>query len=496
MIAVRISLEIGAASVAIAGIVGVFLGMVAGYFGGWVDDVIMRISDSVLAIPIVLLALSVLAVVGGGIRNLILVIAFTQWMTYARTARAETLALREQDYVRAARATGARSTRILRRHILPHLLPSATALATLNVSVAILLEAGLSYLGLGVQPPDPSLGSMLTDGRQYIYRAELARDLPRARAAATRPCDQRARRRGKLVPRPACEASCQRDESAMSRYETYLADARERHLGELFDYLRMPSISTLPQHAGDIRACAEWMRAHLQRIGLHDVRLIETPGNPIVYGELLDAGEGAPTLLVYGHYDVQPADPFELWETPPFEPAIREGRIYARGSTDNKGPLFVYLKALETILAVDGRLPVQRQGDRRGGGGAARRPPRRVPRGEPRAALLRRLRHLRLRAVRPGCALDPALAARHGGAAAPRRDRRLRSALRDVRRRCAQRSPRAGAVCSRRCTTTSGASPSRGSTTPSVRSRPRRSPSGSGCRSTRRSYGRRSAPRA
>jgi peptide/nickel transport system permease protein len=171
MIAVRISLEIGAASVAIAGTFGVLIGMVAGYFGGWVDDVIMRISDSVLAIPIVLLALSVLAVVGGGIRNLIFVIAFTQWMTYARTARAETLALREQDYVRAARATGARSTRILRRHMLPHLLPSAIALATLNVSVAILLEAGLSYLGLGVQPPDPSLGSMLTDGRQYIYRA-------------------------------------------------------------------------------------------------------------------------------------------------------------------------------------------------------------------------------------------------------------------------------------------------------------------------------------
>lgn len=168
MVAVRISLEIGAASVAIAGVFGVLVGMVAGFFGGWVDDVIMRITDSVLAIPIVLLALSVLAVVGGGIRNLIFVIAFTQWMTYARTARAETLSLRERDFVRAARALGAPRHRILRRNILPHLLPSAIALATLNVSVAILLEAGLSYLGLGVQPPDPSLGSMLTDGRQYI----------------------------------------------------------------------------------------------------------------------------------------------------------------------------------------------------------------------------------------------------------------------------------------------------------------------------------------
>jgi len=172
MVAVRISLEIGAAAVAIAGTVGVAIGMAAGYFGGWIDDVLMRISDAVLAIPIVLLALSVLAVVGGGMRNLIFVIAFTQWMTYARTARAETLALREQDFVRAARAIGSRSGRILRRHILPHLLPSAIALATLNVSVAILLEAGLSYLGLGVQPPDPSLGSMLSEGRQYIYRAD------------------------------------------------------------------------------------------------------------------------------------------------------------------------------------------------------------------------------------------------------------------------------------------------------------------------------------
>jgi len=171
MVAIRISLEIGAAAVVLAGVAGVFLGMAAGYFGGWLDDLVMRATDAVLAIPIVLLALSVLVVVGGGIRNLILVIAFTQWMTYARTARAETLALREQDYVRAARAIGARSTRILRRHILPHLLPSATALATLNVSVAILLEAGLSYLGLGVQPPDPSLGSMLTDGRVYMVRA-------------------------------------------------------------------------------------------------------------------------------------------------------------------------------------------------------------------------------------------------------------------------------------------------------------------------------------
>jgi peptide/nickel transport system permease protein len=167
----RISLEIGLAAVAIGGILGVVLGMVAGYFGGWLDDIVMRITDAVLAIPIVLFALSVIAVVGGGIRNLILVIAFTQWMTYARTARGETLVLRETPFVTAARSLGSGHAHILRRHILPHLLPSAIVLATLNVSTAVLLEAGLSFLGLGVQPPDPSLGSMLTEGRQYITRA-------------------------------------------------------------------------------------------------------------------------------------------------------------------------------------------------------------------------------------------------------------------------------------------------------------------------------------
>lgn len=143
----------------------------------------------------------------------------------------------------------------------------------------------------------------------------------------------------------------------MSPYDTYLAESRDRHLAELFEYLRMPSISTLPDHADDLLGCANWVGAHLEAIGLHNVRLMDTPGNPIVYADLLDAGDAAPTLLVYGHYDVQPADPFELWESAPFEPAIRDGRIYARGSTDNKGPFFVYLKALETILAVDGTLP-------------------------------------------------------------------------------------------------------------------------------------------
>lgn len=115
-------------------------------------------------------------------------------------------------------------------------------------------------------------------------------------------------------------------------------------------------MSTLPDHAADVERCASWVASHLEAIGLRHVRLLATGGNPIAYGDWLDAGPDAPTLLVYGHYDVQPADPLELWETPPFEPAFRDGKIYARGSTDNKGPLFTYLRALETVLAVDGRL--------------------------------------------------------------------------------------------------------------------------------------------
>jgi peptide/nickel transport system permease protein len=169
--AVRVSLMIAGGAVLLAGIFGVLLGMLAGYFGGWLDDLIMRVTDAVLAIPIVLFALSVIAVLGPSVQKLILVIAFSQWMIYARTARAETLVLREQPFVVAAHAIGARPFEILRRHILPHLLPSALALGTLNVSAAVLIEAGLSYLGLGVQPPDPSLGSMLSEGQQYIERA-------------------------------------------------------------------------------------------------------------------------------------------------------------------------------------------------------------------------------------------------------------------------------------------------------------------------------------
>ena len=136
----------------------------------------------------------------------------------------------------------------------------------------------------------------------------------------------------------------------------YLEHASDRHVAELRELLRIPSVSTAPEHGDDMAACAQWLLAHLERIGLEHVRLLETGGNPIVYGDWLHA-DAAPTVLVYGHYDVQPSAPNELWDSPPFEPEVRDGRLYARGATDNKGQIFAALAALEALLAVDGSLP-------------------------------------------------------------------------------------------------------------------------------------------
>ena len=122
-------------------------------------------------------------------------------------------------------------------------------------------------------------------------------------------------------------------------------------------YLAIPSISALPQHAADVTRCAEWTAEEMRRIGLQNVRLIDTPGFPVVYGDWLDA-PGAPTILFYGHYDVQPVDPVELWESPPFEATVRDGEIYARGSADDKGQVFMHFKAIEAHLKQHGRLPV------------------------------------------------------------------------------------------------------------------------------------------
>ena len=132
---------------------------------------------------------------------------------------------------------------------------------------------------------------------------------------------------------------------------------RERYLDELKAFLAIPSISALPQHAGDVKRCADWCADEMRRIGMQNVKLVETPGHPVVYGDWLGA-PGAPTILFYGHYDVQPVDPLELWQSPPFEATIRDGEIYARGSADDKGQVFMHFKAIEAHLKQNGKLPV------------------------------------------------------------------------------------------------------------------------------------------
>jgi len=132
---------------------------------------------------------------------------------------------------------------------------------------------------------------------------------------------------------------------------------RARFQAELFEFLRIPSVSAVTESKTDTRRAAEWVADQLRSAGL-EVSVHDTPGHPIVLGEWRGAGEAAPTVLIYGHYDVQPAEPLELWTTPPFEPTVRNGRIYARGSVDDKGQLFLHVKSLEAHLAVNGKLPV------------------------------------------------------------------------------------------------------------------------------------------
>ena len=132
-------------------------------------------------------------------------------------------------------------------------------------------------------------------------------------------------------------------------------DARAQD--ELFEFLRIPSVSARSEHKADCLAAAEFLHAALSRIGFTS-EIVATPGHPIVLGEWRGAGDSAPTLLVYGHYDVQPAEPLELWTSPAFEPTVRDGRIYARGSVDDKGQLYLHIKALEAHFAVRGTLPV------------------------------------------------------------------------------------------------------------------------------------------
>lgn len=164
----RISILVGISAVFLAGIIGIFFGLIAGYYGKTWDFIIMRLVDSFLAIPNILFMLIILAVLGPNLTTIILVLGGTTWVVYARMVRSETLSIKEQDFVKSAKAIGASDARILTKYILPNVLPSFIVIATLNVATTIILEASLSFLGLGIQPPDVSWGLMLSDGRDYI----------------------------------------------------------------------------------------------------------------------------------------------------------------------------------------------------------------------------------------------------------------------------------------------------------------------------------------
>jgi peptide/nickel transport system permease protein len=167
----RISISVGVLGVLTSGIIGVFLGLIAGFYRGFIDDVIMRAVDVFMSVPLLLLALMVLFILGPSFTNIIIVFAVARWMLYCRVTRGVVLSLREQAFVDAARAIGCSDTRIIGRHILPNLITPLLTLAALEVPRNILTESTLSFLGFGIQPPESSWGLMLAQGRQYIVTA-------------------------------------------------------------------------------------------------------------------------------------------------------------------------------------------------------------------------------------------------------------------------------------------------------------------------------------
>jgi acetylornithine deacetylase/succinyl-diaminopimelate desuccinylase-like protein len=144
----------------------------------------------------------------------------------------------------------------------------------------------------------------------------------------------------------------------MENLINYIDENNVRFINELIEFLKIPSVSNNAENKSDIENCAKWLKNHIESIGFEKVDIYNTPGHPIVYAEYLDAGKNKPTVLIYGHYDVQPVDPIELWTNPPFEPTIKDGKIFARGTTDDKGQLFIHLKSLETYFKNESALPI------------------------------------------------------------------------------------------------------------------------------------------
>ncbi len=167
----RISLAVSLVAIVIGGSIGTILGLMAGYFGGWVDGLIMRIADLFLSLPLILMALVLVAVLGPGLGTVIIVVALLIWARYARQVRGETLSIKERDFIARARVAGASDFRIMFRHILPNIFSTLLVLATLQVGSVITLESTLSFLGAGIPRPDPSWGVMVADGRDLIVSA-------------------------------------------------------------------------------------------------------------------------------------------------------------------------------------------------------------------------------------------------------------------------------------------------------------------------------------
>ncbi len=167
----RISLLVGLAVVSVSSVVGMTLGSIAGYFGGLVDDLISRVVDVLMAFPGILLAIALVAVLGPSLTNVVIALSVIGWVGYARLVRSQALRAREFEFVQAARALGAGAPRIVLRHVLPTALPAVVVQATLGMAGAIIAEASLSFLGLGVQPPTPSWGTMLDAGRSHLFDA-------------------------------------------------------------------------------------------------------------------------------------------------------------------------------------------------------------------------------------------------------------------------------------------------------------------------------------
>jgi peptide/nickel transport system permease protein len=174
----RITLYIVALVALTAPVLGLLVGTVAGYFGGWIDAVLMRVTDIFLAFPRLILALALVAVLGPGIENAVLAIALTAWPPYARVARAETLTVRNSDYIAAVRLQGASAPRIIAGHVVPMCLPSVIIRVTLDMAGVILIAAGLGFLGLGVQPPLPEWGLMISSGRKFLFEQWWVATMP------------------------------------------------------------------------------------------------------------------------------------------------------------------------------------------------------------------------------------------------------------------------------------------------------------------------------